>query len=337
MKGANQKLKLLYLKKFFEEHTDSDHGLTMGELIDLLAREDITAGNQGIYDDINCLRTFGMDIDYDYSNRTYRLINKRYSVPAITTMQHAVQSSTALNEESTAIVRQQLDLEMSKHELQTAKRIRILIPNVVKPTDNSVIDKLLLIQQAIDLKRGMEFRFEWLDRAGNTLSERHGMKTAFPYNLFFARNEYYFLCYCTINEWPEDDKYAIRCVSIKDMHDIKLYNYSYHSNRLPSINITQYINNPFVYGGGKLQAITLEYEKSIEPELIHQFGIIDNPKAVDRTHAQATFPVVVNDLFFGWLFSLDGKAWIVAPVAVKRQFTKKLRTAKGPYRQKAKT
>ncbi len=64
MKGENQKLKLLYLKKIFEERTDEDHGLTMNDLIALLRDYEIIAGNQGLYDDINCLRLFGMAIDY---------------------------------------------------------------------------------------------------------------------------------------------------------------------------------------------------------------------------------------------------------------------------------
>ena len=32
-RGANQKLKLLYLKQFFEEKTDEEHPATMAEII----------------------------------------------------------------------------------------------------------------------------------------------------------------------------------------------------------------------------------------------------------------------------------------------------------------
>ena len=33
-RGANQKLKLLYLKQFFEEHTDEEHPATMQQILD---------------------------------------------------------------------------------------------------------------------------------------------------------------------------------------------------------------------------------------------------------------------------------------------------------------
>ena len=35
-RGANQKLKLLYLKQFFEEHTDEEHPATMQQMLDYL-------------------------------------------------------------------------------------------------------------------------------------------------------------------------------------------------------------------------------------------------------------------------------------------------------------
>ena len=42
-KGANQKLKLLYLIRIFQEKTDDDHGITMQEIINSLAAYGVTA------------------------------------------------------------------------------------------------------------------------------------------------------------------------------------------------------------------------------------------------------------------------------------------------------
>lgn len=42
-KGANQKLKLLYLTKIFREQTDEEHMLTIAEIIEKLSAYDVSA------------------------------------------------------------------------------------------------------------------------------------------------------------------------------------------------------------------------------------------------------------------------------------------------------
>ena len=61
-KGANQKLKLLYIAKYFMENTDEEHFVTVPEIISYLNSNDISAERKAIYDDIECLKLFGLDI-----------------------------------------------------------------------------------------------------------------------------------------------------------------------------------------------------------------------------------------------------------------------------------
>ena len=42
-RGKNQKLKLLYLKQFFEEMTDEDHPATMPDILAYLEKHDVQA------------------------------------------------------------------------------------------------------------------------------------------------------------------------------------------------------------------------------------------------------------------------------------------------------
>ena len=48
-RGANQKLKLLYLKQFFEEHTDEEHPATMQQMLDYLKANGVDAERKSIY------------------------------------------------------------------------------------------------------------------------------------------------------------------------------------------------------------------------------------------------------------------------------------------------
>ena len=61
-RSANQKSKLLYLCQILLEQTDEEHPLTVPELIDQLARYDIHAERKSIYDDLEALSRFGLDL-----------------------------------------------------------------------------------------------------------------------------------------------------------------------------------------------------------------------------------------------------------------------------------
>ena len=62
-KSANQKLKLLYLKRILEEKTDDSHALTIPQMIEELGRYGISAERKIIYDDLEALRLYGLDIE----------------------------------------------------------------------------------------------------------------------------------------------------------------------------------------------------------------------------------------------------------------------------------
>ena len=61
-KNPNQKQKLLYIMQFFMKKTDEDYGVTVADIIEYLAEFDIAAERKSIYNDIETLRAFGLDI-----------------------------------------------------------------------------------------------------------------------------------------------------------------------------------------------------------------------------------------------------------------------------------
>ena len=62
-KGINQKGKILYLEKILRE-TSETHPCTMQEIIGRLQENGVSAERKSIYDDMEVLRSFGMDIKF---------------------------------------------------------------------------------------------------------------------------------------------------------------------------------------------------------------------------------------------------------------------------------
>ena len=61
-RGANQKLKLLYLKQFFEDKTDENHPATMADILAYLQANDVDAERKSIKTDLDALELYGMDV-----------------------------------------------------------------------------------------------------------------------------------------------------------------------------------------------------------------------------------------------------------------------------------
>ena len=63
-KSAGQKQKILYVKELLERRGDRQSPLSMEMILSYLENRGIYAERKSIYDDIDALRDFGMDIVY---------------------------------------------------------------------------------------------------------------------------------------------------------------------------------------------------------------------------------------------------------------------------------
>ena len=62
-KGARQKMKLLYLMKILMERTEEEHFMTISQMVEALAELGIGAERKSLYDDLEALRAFGLDVE----------------------------------------------------------------------------------------------------------------------------------------------------------------------------------------------------------------------------------------------------------------------------------
>ena len=94
-KSSNQKLKLIYLMKILLERTDETHSITMPEIIEALAAYDISAERKSLYNDIENLRVYGMDVIGTQEDRTYsyHIGNRQFELAELKLLVDSVQSA----------------------------------------------------------------------------------------------------------------------------------------------------------------------------------------------------------------------------------------------------
>lgn len=113
-KSVNQKLKVFYLRKILLENTDSDHYITMNEILDALNKKGIKAERKSIYNDIDLLRNLGLDI-INHKRLGYAVIKKDFDMSDIEVIVKALDNSDIMDIKRQEI-KDKLKAFLSKHE-----------------------------------------------------------------------------------------------------------------------------------------------------------------------------------------------------------------------------
>lgn len=93
-KQSNQKAKLLYLQKILMEETDAAHGITIAGMVERLAAFGVAAERKSLYDDIEVLRGFGMDIATERGRaNSYKLISRGLTAQEVAAICLALQQT----------------------------------------------------------------------------------------------------------------------------------------------------------------------------------------------------------------------------------------------------
>ena len=83
-RSFNQKLKILYLMKAFEEKTDREHPISVAEIIKYMDSYGISVERKAVYDDIETLRVFGMKIENRRGRPSgYFLADRKFELPEL--------------------------------------------------------------------------------------------------------------------------------------------------------------------------------------------------------------------------------------------------------------
>ena len=138
-KGANQKLKLLYLAKIFTEQTDEEHALTLAEIISKLNGYDVTADRKTLYLDFEELRHFGMDIISDQRGRnTYYYLGARdFELPELKLLVDSVQAAKFITDRKSRELIRKLEGLVNTQQAQQLHR-QVIIAGRVKTMNESI-------------------------------------------------------------------------------------------------------------------------------------------------------------------------------------------------------
>ena len=308
-KPYNTKAKLLYLAKILLEETDEEHPLSTTQLINRLNSCGISVERKALYDDLETLENFGMDIGKIKSRSNLYFVGERtLELPELKLLVDSVQASKFITEKKSAELIGKLEKMTSNHNAKALSR-QDFVSGRVKTPNEQIYYNIDAIHSAIGENRKISFKyFEWtIDKKQEF--RRNGEKyIQSPLGLSLVDNNYYLITY--------SDKYdKILHFRVDKMTGISVLS---EKAKLPheKFDISEYTNRTFNMFGGVDEKIELLVHNSLIGVIIDRFGKNISMIKADEDHFIAVISIAASPTFFGWLLSFGDRMKVLSPKRV---------------------
>ena len=311
-KGSNQKLKMLYLTKIFLEETDDRHALTMPQLIEKLNACGVHADRKTIYQDLEELRTFGLDIISEKEGRKwhYYIGARDFELPELKLLVDSVQSAKFITDRKSSELIRKIESLASKYDAKKLQR-QVFIRGRVKTMNESIYYNVDRLHEAIATDSQIRFRYyQWNINKEMELKREGEWYQSSPWGLMWDDENYYMIAYNS-----EDGK--LRHYRVDKMLNISLVDDRREGKQeFRKFDLPHYTRSLFGMFGGEEKKVTIEAKNEKIGIMIDRFGkdIIVAP--VDDEHFSITVNVAISKQFLGWIIALGDGVRITGPADV---------------------
>lgn len=316
----NGKSRLISLLQIFHDETDEEAGITMSRIIELLAEEGLSVERKAVGRDIKALQDAGYDIrKLARQPVEYALVTRDFTHAEQLLLVDAVQSSRFVTERQAKVLVRSIEKLGPKRRREGLER-RLHVSGRVKSENESVFSNLDVIQDAINAKRKISFRYVKYDCAKKPRIQHGGEPySETPVQLVYAEGFYYLVVF---NEKHGDfANYRVdRMIGIEVSEERAVRN-----ARIAAFDAREYTERVFGMFSGEAANATLLVHESLMGALIDRFGRDVDVACAEEGWARARVRVVRTGLFFGWVAQYGGKVLIEAPAALRGEFVGYLR------------
>ena len=331
-RSSRQKEKLLYLQKIMLEKTDEDHPLTISEIKELLAGYGITTERKALYNDLEILETFGLDICKTRTSAVRYFVGSRdFEVPELKLLVDAIQSSKFITHSKSLKLIKKLEGLVSENEGKKLQR-EVVVTNRVKTINEQIYYNVDEIYCAISQDKKISFKYmKWsVDFAGAQkivkVERRKGENYIIsPFALCWDDENYYLVGFDATAK-------KIKHFRVDKMENISIINEDRDgSEKFAKFDLAHYAKSVFSMFGGEECDVKLSVDNDLIGVIVDRFGSdIFIVKETEKSFV-VTVRVALSPQFYAWLFGLGLKVKVLSPKKAIDDYKSKIQELKTLY------
>ena len=322
-KSFGQKAKILLLMDYLLHNTDEEHPASIRQLIVYLDSQGVSAERKSIYDDLETLREFGLDVLKTGNGRdsAYYVASRDFELPELKLLVDSVQSSKFITQRKTGELIRKLEKLASVHEAQALQR-QVFVQNRIKTMNESVYYNVDAIHAGISQNKKIRFKYFDLTVDKQRSYRKDGaFYTVSPYALNWDAENYYLVAF-------DSEAGIIKHYRVDRMANILTTDAPRDGQAVyGALDMAEYTKAVFGMFAGEPQSVRMRFENALVGPVLDRLG----PDAMlipdGDGHFTVTAKLVVSSQFFAWLFGFGTRAQILAPEAVAGQYRQALHDA----------
>ena len=308
-RSAYQKLKPLYIMNYLLQNSDEDHLVSMSQLIEHLAAHGIPSERKSVYDDIEALRVFGLDIVQGGSgkNAGYYIANRSFELPELKLLVDSVQSSKFITHKKTATLIKKIETLASIHEAQLLNR-QVYVKNRIKTMNESIYYNIDAIQSGISQNKKIQFKyFEYTVQKTRHYRKDGAFYVVSPFAMTWDDENYYLVAFDSqagIIKHYRVDKMTEISSTEEDRDGLDAYQ---------ALDMAVYARQVFGMFSGEEESVQLRFENHLVGAVLDRLGQDVFIIADGDDHFTVRADVVVSPQFFAWVTGFGAAAQIIGP------------------------
>ncbi len=305
---TNQRVKALYLMKILLEMTDENHILSMGDIIAELDKYQVSAERKSIYENMEDLRQFGLDIvNVKGKNGGYYIGSRDFELPELKLLVDAVQSSKFITEKKSLELIKKIENLGSRYEAQQLQR-QVFVANRIKAMNESIYYNVDSLHAAMAKNVAISFQYwRWNIHKEPELTHNGKRYCVSPWGLSWDDENYYLVGY-------DHDAGKMKHFRVDKMKNITMTEEAREGKEHYSqIDMAKYSKQVFGMFSGEPESVKIRFTHNLVGVIIDRFGKNSIIQKVSNEYAEVRVDVVLSQPFYGWLFGLGNQVRLMEP------------------------
>ena len=322
-RSSNQKRKLLLVMKLLLERSDEAHPVPMQQILEYLQARDISAERKSIYDDLEVLREFGLDVIR--APEGYYIGAREFELPELKLLVDSVQSSKFITQKKTLALIKKIESLASVYDAQLLQR-QVYVRNRVKSMNESVYYHVDELSAAITADRTVRFRyFEYTVSKERRFRRAGKIYEVSPFALLWDNENYYLLAW-------DDEAATFKHYRVDKMADIERTDAPRRGKEaFAGVDMSEYTKHVFGMYGGQPEQIRLRFADHLAGAVLDRFGrdliLVPDGEGQFVVSVRAQ----VSPQFFAWVFGFGDEVEILSPASVRDAFAAQLGATEKRY------